>query len=64
MYARMWEDDRFAKCKREEMEAALQIERNREALKVLFFDIFICMYIHMYVCMYVCCMYVYNYLCI
>lgn len=35
MYARMWEDDRFAKCKREEMEAALQIERNREALKVL-----------------------------
>ena len=33
LYAEMWEVDRLAKCKREEMEAALQIERNREALK-------------------------------
>ena len=34
MYAQMWEEDRLIKSKREEMEAALQIERNREALKV------------------------------
>ena len=34
MYARLWEEDRQTKCKREEMEAALQIERNREMLKV------------------------------
>ena len=35
MYASMWEEDRAAKCRREEIEAALQIERNREMLKVL-----------------------------
>lgn len=35
MYATLWEKDRQAKCKREEMEAALQIERNKEMLKVL-----------------------------
>ena len=34
MFAQMWKDDYSAKCKREEMEAALQIERNREMLKV------------------------------
>ena len=34
MFARLWEEDRVAKEKREEMEAALQIERNREMLKV------------------------------
>ena len=34
MYARLWEEDRQAKCKREEMEAALQAERNREMLQV------------------------------
>lgn len=35
MYARLWEEDRAAKCKREEIEATLQIERNHEMLKVL-----------------------------
>jgi hypothetical protein len=35
MYARLWEEDQAAKCKREEIEAAMQIERNREMLKVL-----------------------------
>ena len=35
MYARLWDEDRQTKCKREEMEAALQIERNKEMLKVL-----------------------------
>ena len=35
MYARLWEEDQVAKCKREEIEAAMQIERNREMLKVL-----------------------------
>lgn len=35
MYASLWEEDRAAKCRREEIEAALQIERNREMLKVL-----------------------------
>lgn len=35
MYAQLWEEDRQAKCHREEMEAALQIERNREMLQVL-----------------------------
>ena len=35
MYALLWEKDQVAKCKREEIEAALQIERNREMLKVL-----------------------------
>ena len=34
MYAEMWEKDRQAKCRREEMEAAQQLERNRETLKV------------------------------
>lgn len=34
MYAKLWDEDRQTKCKREEMEAALQIERNREMLKV------------------------------
>ncbi|CAI8040663.1 Cilia- and flagella-associated protein 53 [Geodia barretti] len=35
IYARLWEEDQAAKCKREEIEAAMQIERNREMLKVL-----------------------------
>lgn len=35
MYTTLWEKDRQAKSKREEMEAALQIERNKEMLKVL-----------------------------
>eukprot|EP00731_Ephydatia_muelleri_P034004 Em0044g24a len=35
LYAELWEQDWQAKCKREEMEAALQIERNAEMLKVL-----------------------------
>ena len=35
MYADLWEEDRVAKCRREEIEAALQIERNREMLKIL-----------------------------
>ncbi len=30
----MWERDRLAKCAREEMEGVLQIERNKEMLKV------------------------------
>ena len=34
MYAKLWDEDRRTKCKREEMEAALQIERNKEMLKV------------------------------
>ena len=36
MYAQLWDEDRQAKCKREEMEAALQIERNRDILKVCY----------------------------
>ena len=34
MYAKMWEEDRLTKCTREEIETQMQIERNREALKV------------------------------
>ena len=34
MYAQLWREDMLAKAKREEMEAVLQIERNREMLKV------------------------------
>lgn len=34
MYTRLWDEDRETKRKREEMEAALQIERNREMIKV------------------------------
>ena len=34
MYACLWEEDRLAKCKREEMETIMQTERNRETLKV------------------------------
>lgn len=45
MYAKMWEEDRLAKCKREEMETAMQIERNREALKV---HIYITLHVHTY----------------
>jgi P2-related tail formation protein len=30
MYAKMWKDDWAVKSRREEMEAALQIERNKE----------------------------------
>ena len=36
MYAKLWDEDRQTKSKREEMEAALQIERNREMLKVVY----------------------------
>ena len=35
MYTALWEQDRMAKCRREEVEAALHIERNKEMLKVL-----------------------------
>ena len=34
MYAKLWEEDYRIKCEREEIETTLQIERNREALKV------------------------------
>ena len=34
MYAKLWEEDRQAKCRREEMEATLQLERSKEMLKV------------------------------
>ena len=34
LYAELWERDRSAKCAREEIETALQMERNREMLKV------------------------------
>lgn len=34
MYAKMWQEDIDAKCKREEMEEAQKIERNRQMLKV------------------------------
>ena len=34
LYAELWERDRSAKCAREEMETALQMERNKEMLKV------------------------------
>lgn len=37
LYAKLWDQDRSAKCAREEMESALQIERNREMLKVRIF---------------------------
>ena len=41
MYARLWEEDRQAKCKREEMEAALQLERNREMIEVVLLQLHI-----------------------
>ena len=34
LYAKLWEEDRKAKCQREEVEAAMQLERNMEMLKV------------------------------
>jgi len=34
MFADLWEKDRVSKCKREEMEAVMQLERNREMLRV------------------------------
>ena len=34
MYAKLWQEDFESKSKREEMETALQIERNKEMLKV------------------------------
>ena len=34
MFAELWEEDRLTKSKREEMEAAMQLERNREMLRV------------------------------
>jgi len=34
MYAKLWEEDCQAKRRWEEMEAALQLERSRETLKV------------------------------
>ncbi len=34
LYADLWEKDRLAKSTRENMETALQIERNKELLKV------------------------------
>ncbi len=33
-YAGLWEKDRLAKCAREEMDGVLQIERNKEMIKV------------------------------
>lgn len=35
MFADLWEKDHHSKCKREEMETAMQLERNREMLRVL-----------------------------
>ena len=35
MYAKLWEEDRLAKARREEMESMRQIERNRETLAIL-----------------------------
>lgn len=35
MFAELWEKDHLSKCKREEMETAMQLERNREMLRVL-----------------------------
>ena len=34
MFAELWEKDHHSKCKREEMETAMQLERNREMLRV------------------------------
>ena len=34
MYAELWEQDRILKAKREEEEAKLQMERNREMVEV------------------------------
>jgi len=34
MFTELWEEDRLAKSKREEMETAMQLERNREMLRV------------------------------
>lgn len=34
MFAELWEKDYISKCNREEMEAAMQLERNREMLRV------------------------------
>lgn len=34
IYAKMWKEDWAVKSKREDMEAALQIERNKEMLEV------------------------------
>ena len=34
MFAELWEKDHHSKCKKEEMEAAMQLERNREMLRV------------------------------
>lgn len=34
LYAHMWKEDELVKAKREELEAALQIERNKEMLEV------------------------------
>ncbi len=39
MYAKLWNEDYLSKCQREEMEAALQIERNKEMLEVISCDI-------------------------
>ena len=35
MYAELWEQDRILKAKREEEEAKLQMERNREMVEVV-----------------------------
>lgn len=34
LYAKMWSEDHLVKSQREEVEAALQIERNKEMLDV------------------------------
>ena len=34
LYAQMWQADHLVKCRREEMENTLQIERNKEMLDV------------------------------
>lgn len=34
MFVELWEKDHLSKCKREEMETAMQLERNREMLRV------------------------------
>ena len=35
-YAQLWREDHLIKCQREEMKAALQIERNKETLDVCY----------------------------
>ena len=61
MFTELWEQDHLSKCKREEMETAMELERNREMLRVnnptyirtyiTHIGTYVCTYIH--VCTYV-----------